>query len=277
MVNAINNNVTFKARCPQIRDAQWVSHTVNTELPHFSITKFEPMIKKFVIKTLNPQKEPENLIDICMLIEPLERFMNNNKTMTLIEKFAKYIFNFLLLFNKQKKNNLNMLLWIKERIVSFGEKRQERDLFSGDFYAMNNILRFMKVEKLGNCHENAQVAELILKMNGIKNSVTAAPYTSSKEIDHVVCIFNKDDSKFYGNITNKTIIIDPWAGIADFASNTLATYKSMYKIPQNEKLKFGIFSKIDISQKELDVLKELYPEFVFKNKQRNFMENIRQK
>ena len=45
-MNSISNNINFSGRCPQIRDAQWVCHIVNTAYPHVSSTRFSaPMYR----------------------------------------------------------------------------------------------------------------------------------------------------------------------------------------------------------------------------------------
>jgi hypothetical protein len=89
-----------------------------------------------------------------------------------------------------------------------------------------------------NCHESALLAELILKINGIKNSYTACLRDGKAKGNHILCLFNRDGSKIAireenGELipqieNNKTIIIDPWAGICDFANNALKEYHSFW-------------------------------------------------
>ena len=76
--------------------------------------------------------------------------------------------------------------------------------------------------------ETAGAAEIALKMNGVKNSYTANLSYNGNMLDHSVCVFNKDGSEFTGVVNNKTIIVDPWAGFADFANNAFVRYKNMF-------------------------------------------------
>lgn len=86
-----------------------------------------------------------------------------------------------------------------------------------------------------NCHESALLSELILKLNGIKNAYTASLNDGDAKIKHVVCFFNRDGSEITVNdkgkvniVNNKTIIIDPWTGICDFANNVFNEYKYIW-------------------------------------------------
>ena len=48
----MNDNISFSARNPQIRDAQWVCQTVNSNFGHISTTKIRPKIEHLI--KLNP-------------------------------------------------------------------------------------------------------------------------------------------------------------------------------------------------------------------------------
>ena len=52
-IQACNNSSVFKS-CPEIKLGQNVCHLVNTEFPHYSLTKFNPMIKKYMPKVKSP-------------------------------------------------------------------------------------------------------------------------------------------------------------------------------------------------------------------------------
>lgn len=119
-----------------------------------------------------------------------------------------------------------------------------------------------------NCHESSLLAELVLKMNNIKNSYTASVYNGDAGIDHVVCIFNRDGSQYDGKVkNNQTIIVDPWAGICDFANNVFKEYEGfwsenfeidkMYAVQGNGKYNFRNVKSMKISDEELDMLKNM--------------------
>ena len=51
---AQHNVSTFKSRCPEIKLGQDVCHLVNTEFPHYSMTKLQPIFDKHIKKNKNP-------------------------------------------------------------------------------------------------------------------------------------------------------------------------------------------------------------------------------
>lgn len=50
------NSAAFKSRCPEIKLGQNICHKVNCEFPHYSMTKFQPLISKHITKTKKPWK-----------------------------------------------------------------------------------------------------------------------------------------------------------------------------------------------------------------------------
>ena len=58
--------------------------------------------------------------------------------------------------------------------------------------------------------------QIISQLGSFRNK---AEFINGEQLNHVVCIFNKDGSQFNGTVNNSTIIIDNWAGKTDFAKN----------------------------------------------------------
>ena len=147
-------------------------------------------------------------------------------------------------------------------------------------------LKMLEVYKQGNCFENAKIAELILKMNGIKNAYTVFLKKNNHYIDHNFCLFNKDNGLNYQAKDNntftidpwdkKTIIIDPWCNKADFIDNMMIFYenrmKNHFNIDRKQNLTFEIHDIINLSEKDLGELREKFPQFVYKNSKRKFMD-----
>ena len=79
-------------------------------------------------------------------------------------------------------------------------------------------------------------------------------------------MFNKDGSEFTGVVNNKTIIVDPWAGFADFANNAFVRYKNMFAthlgISGEGKFKIEIPRQYNLSEKNMEKIKEAYPELL---------------
>lgn len=169
ILNSYTSSPTFKSRCIQIRDAQWVCHKINTEMPHYSISKIKPMIV-----------------------------------------------------------------------------------------------------------ETANLAELILRMNGIKNAKTVMLKAENENVtlDHAICVFNRDGSTF-SKIKRDTIVVDPWANKADFAGNMIKYYKNQcnkfFRIPKNKKIVFFQYKCNKLNETDLLKFRETYPNFIFNNSKRKFM------
>lgn len=99
------------------------------------------------------------------------------------------------------------------------------------------IIDNLKNHKLGNCYESAVLAQIIGKINGLKNIYPAQIYftkNNSKAImqfDHAVAVvtdkpFEKD---YKYQLKNKdAIIIDPWLGVTDFAGEYILKLKSLF-------------------------------------------------
>jgi len=221
----------FTGRCVQVRDAQWVCHTISSTLPHVSTTKIDVMYFDVTKKQL---VRPD-------LVRKLTTWRHYiiNKLNDLREEYFQY---------KLSANSI-----------------------------ANGVINQLKEERMGNCHENANVAEVILKMNGIENSGCVTLKTDTNNIDHVVCVFNADNSPISINPGKKTIIIDPWLGEADFASNMFLRYKNLYhqyfKLFGHDKFGFNSLNSFKLKPADIAELREEYPQFVFKSKSRDFMQN----
>lgn len=96
-------------------------------------------------------------------------------------------------------------------------------------YYFLDLFNYIKKHHAFNCHESGLLSALMLKLNGVQNVYTASILKGFAKIDHVVCFFNRDGSKYDGKIkNNQTIIVDPWTGICDFASNAFREYAGFW-------------------------------------------------
>lgn len=277
-----SNSVYFQGRCPAIRDSQWVIHTIQTKVPHFSSSKFQPLFVKFIQskpKIIPNAKEITTNEQIWMKITPEMRGHVNMSKLSTIEKIKTNIKKFLQ--SSQTKKDIAMIDYIYKKICSVDSARKVcYGLMGGrNIY---NILRMLEECHLGNCSENAKLAELILRMNGIENACTALLKSGNTTIDHLVCVFNKDGSRFRKKITNSTIIIDPWAQKADFAKNMMIYYKNMMSkslnyiqssknIHPDINISLEKYERMAFSQRQLEEFRKTYPQFLFPNTHREFM------
>ena len=257
-----NKSTTFTSRCPQVRDADWVCRRINQRFPHFSSTKMQPFVEKFL----------ERNSDVLNFTEPLEN----------LSEIYHFLDNILFPEGHQKVQDTAMA--IKRMIRKFGEKRLEvsEQIGTGTFKDHVYEAILMMQNKQANCTENAIIAELVLKMNGIKNACCAILNKSNKNdnniksLDHLVCVANTDGTKFNGKITQKTIIVDPWLGKADFAKNMERFFQNdcsnFFELIPDEKFYYEVRELVDLSDIEIEDLKRILPELIFKNSNRNFMQ-----
>jgi hypothetical protein len=133
----------------------------------------------------------------------------------------------------------------------------------------------------------AMIAELILKMNGIHNACCASlnkglqrcSYFEWKDLDHLVCVFNRDGSLFTGKPTKETIIIDPWANKAGFAKDMERFYRNefshLFKLDPDEVFKYEPAYIVDLPDFVMAKVKDKYHPFIFKNPVRKFMQGFK--
>lgn len=279
----ITNNYTdsyfFTGRCMQIKDAQWVCRTVHTTLPHISTTKFKPAFTKLYFKNFPEQKNttfPQTIYQLKLLMDNVNLLTKDEYSkLNPVEKLKFKLKR--ILSSKESKKNLKILTKCKELILNMGKYRNQYE--NSKISQLKKTLTLLEQYKIGNCQEDAILAELILKMNGMKNATYATLLNEStrKQIDHAVCIVNKDGSKFNGKITNKTIIIDPWAGKADFAKNMIPFYKNTmneyFDINSNTAITFLPVETVYLTDDAINTLRKKYNSFIYKNKTRKFMQS----
>ena len=249
-MNSISNNINFTGRCPQVRDAQWVCHVVNTAYPHVSSTRFSA---------------------------PMYRLKQENAE--LYNKFIdKNPFHVSGPFNFRELKLVALFDWQKRLVDKLNRVRREWQYGCKSSYQLvNNVIGQLKFGKIGNCGEDALLSEAILKINGVKNSYTANLITDNSKIDHSVCVFNRDGSKFDGKVTKNTIIIDPWIGAADFAQNMFLKYKSLankyfFNIDDKSKLGLTNIKSLNLSGKDTFLLALKHGKLVYPGVTREFMQ-----
>ena len=241
-----NENLTFKARCPQIRFAQDVSLMVKREFPHIAPTRVGVMVDSF------GERHPEQYSNWqkCPIACRQAIFKN--------------------LKNKAEQKIYNMLLWFDKIRFDLGfynckysTPKNEKDIVN----ALNNLLQ-MKNGKLANCHENAKAGMTILKMNGVENAQVVQLKMNDQPFDHCVCVFNKDGSEFAGK-EKQTIVVDPWMGVADFADNYFTNYSSELSKLSSEPLegKFDFIPRenYEFDKNDIELLKSEFPNLIIRN------------
>lgn len=273
-------NQSFTSRCPQIRDAQWVSHIVNSTFPHFSTTKHQEGIISYLENNNLCSSRPNNLGQVMDLLEQTPAINKRRPPKTALEKvedFVRYIF-----LSKENKKKFKIKKHIYDKIYQLKDLRKKsfkKDSIKKDSVAMK-IIKYIKNEKIGNCLEDAMLSEIVLKLNGVKNVTRIHMYNlvngKEKVIDHSVCLINPPDVPFEkGHFHPKSIIVDAWSGKCDFAENMLKYYRNtkgkFFRVKGNKKTIYEPAKEISISNSDLEQIKNEYPQLIYPNKEHKFL------
>ena len=169
-----------------------------------------------------------------------------------------------------------------------------------------NIIDTLKNHKIGNCYEESVLAQIIGKINGIKNIYPSKIYFNRNssgcqmQLDHAVAIItDKPFEKGYKyDFRHKdAVIIDPWLGITEYAGDYIRrlktnfielfptipdfkyTLQNLAKYSENidrfrkERKKifkpdfsFMLHQEEVLSDEYTKILKEEYPELIIKNR-----------
>lgn len=280
----VRNNISFTSRSPQIRDAQWVVHTVNTEFPHFSLTKMQPMCAKFLQKNNYCKNLPKSFAEIDDVVSYIPYVSNSMRASSFVEQLLLRLDISKKPYEEQKK--IKIAISIKDNIQKLYDFRMGyNESYRDDKSYLNNLISQVKKMKMGNCFEDAILSEFVLKLNGLKSATSACLYKKDKlghvsAIDHVVCAFSPDLNDIQAcipsNPSNDIIILDSWLGIVDYAINALQKYKTIgsrfFHIDKEDSIVIRTKNYIDLTKEEIAEFREKYPQLIFKNKNRSFMQ-----
>ncbi len=149
---------------------------------------------------------------------------------------------------------------LPEYITKIASKiNKMRDKIDAAWYYYSALVKEVKKKKVGNCFEDAMLAELIGHINGQDNIHMGNIYVkkqnvqNQKSIGHAVAfITNKKISKdhSYKLKGKEAIIIDPWLNIVDYAGNYFTKIRNQYRecfenLPDQDFLEYliGVDSK----------------------------------
>lgn len=243
----MNDKINFTARNPIIRDAQWVANSINANFPHVSDSKIKLKLQNLILQNSN------------LLTNYTNACKNNSNTLSITS-------------GKEKKL-VSLCAWYTNLVTKTTIARIKAQTNAKNNYdKINNIIKQLKIDKIANCGEEAEICQVILKLNG-KDSTRVKLFVDNIDTNHTVCVFNKDNKPFDGKANKNSIIIDSWLGIADYADNVFTAYKNLYSkyFCINKKTKFQLREVYSPELNEQDLLKlrNNHPELVYKGK--NFM------
>lgn len=135
-----------------------------------------------------------------------------------------------------QKNSLQPLPKFIEKVVVTINKYRSKINHSRYYYSA--MVNEVKKKKVGNCFEDAMLAELIGHINGQDNIhignlfVKKQRVKKTKALDHAVAFItdkNINNNNEYKFKNKEAIIIDPWLNIVDFAGNYFTKLKNQYR------------------------------------------------
>ena len=129
------------------------------------------------------------------------------------------------------KDKVKELFWGQmsmEYALKFAGERLKMECDEKNLYA--HVIEALK-NGLGNCAEEAKLAELIGKINGIKNIYSGSVFAGRGFAKHDVAFITNEEikpNKKYKFKKKDALIIDPWLGITEFAGNYFKIIKTNF-------------------------------------------------
>ncbi len=166
--------------------------------------------------------------------------------------------------------------FIMKKSIQLQEDRADRHFLSSAYKFMKEVLFSVTVNKVGNCSEYVSLAEMISKMNGVKNCyrlslVDANPKnisnTSKKKLDHTVLMISKNPVEGDTIKPDESLIIDPWLGISGRMKDVVSRYKlefsKMLKITDDTEVAFKISRPLNFKDFEIETFKLGFPNLIY--------------
>lgn len=146
--------------------------------------------------------------------------------------------------------------------------REDRKFYKQPLTFYKEVVYSTEKEKVVNCGELATLAELAMRLNGIKNCGRASLYTrQGVNLDHKIAYI---DLRKKGDSFDplKIIIIDPWLGIVDYLKNMNLVYKKQnnkyFMMTDKDILTLKPSKLLELSDEQINYFKEKLPDLVIK-------------
>lgn len=150
------------------------------------------------------------------------------------------------------------------------QDRNVRKFLESPFQILKAIIYSMKEHKVAHCSEYSTIAELIARMNGIKNCYQFF----MKDYDHTFLLITK--TPLNDGIKINDIIIDPWLGISGRLRDVLMQYQHQYSDIfdiDDDNIVLHLKKSFYLEPDEINYFKEKFPELIFKSRDgRKFMD-----
>lgn len=177
-------------------------------------------------------------------------------------------------------SNKKYMSFVLEKELQLHADRADRRFFKSAYKFLKEVLYSATVNKIGNCSEYVSLAEMVSRMNGVKNcyrlsfrdaaSEKMLTNSSAKSVNHTALLISKNPIKYDDIKEDECLIIDPWLGISGRMKDVIARYKNefpkMLKLKDDTQLTYHISGNFDLSDFDLEALKFGFPSLVYPNK-----------
>lgn len=177
-------------------------------------------------------------------------------------------------------SNKKYMAFVLDKELQLHQDRADRRFLKSSYKFIKEVLYSATVNKIGNCSEYVSLAEMVSRMNGVKNcyrlsfrdaaSEKMLASSSAKSVNHTALLISKNPIKGNEIKEDECLIIDPWLGISGRMKDVIERYKNEFpqilKIKDDTQLKYHISGNFDLSEFDLEVLKGGFPSLIYPNK-----------
>lgn len=159
-------------------------------------------------------------------------------------------------------SNNKLSNFIREKGNILQQDRQDRKFLKSSFKFLKEIIYSVKDHKVAHCNELSAIAELVARINGIKNCCRL----NMKDHDHTFLVIGQKPIE-NGLFQKNNFIVDPWLGISGHAEDVFMKFQNVYnrifKFYDGEDVSLRIKKPLLLSEDELTYFKDKYPELIF--------------
>lgn len=133
-----------------------------------------------------------------------------------------------------------------------------------DFFKL--LIKEVKMQNVANCGEMGRLSDAVFKLNGYKDCFLVDIF---QHIPDVCDNYDVDHCALAVKGKKELIIVDPWCGFCDYASNAIVKYKTLFSNllkfgaePTESKLVFKQDGILSFPIENIEKFKKAFPELV---------------
>lgn len=161
------------------------------------------------------------------------------------------------------RNNERFNKFIYEKGKLLKLDRKDRKFLQSPFKFLKEVIYSAKEHKVAHCSEYASLAEMVARMNGIKNCYRIC----MKDYDHTFLLVKK--RPLNEGINMDDIVIDPWLGISGRLKDIRLEYKNKYNNifhMDDGDIVLKLKKALLLAPDEIESFKKQFPQLIFKSR-----------